>query len=159
MKLVQHARVICTMFPTCTHNLADGSLLKSTLIPTPSPPIHVALSCDSITLSVCLQESGLLKCYFYDTRGLAVQVRRWVYYYCIICIDQLELISLVYYREHLLILSLPSLSVKPRVRLYIFWNNAPFFTLSRLISPCLFNSLLYVYVLQVSSCVVFTGIP
>lgn len=59
-----------------THNLADGSLLKSILIPTPSPPIHVALSCDSITLSVCLQESGLLKCYFYDTRGLAVQVRR-----------------------------------------------------------------------------------
>ena len=54
--------------------LADGSLLKSTLIPTPAPPLHVALSCDNITLSVCLQESGILKCYFYDIRSLSVKV-------------------------------------------------------------------------------------
>lgn len=71
---------------TCIHIyfyvLADGSLLKSTLIPTPSPPIHIALSCDSITLSVCLQENGMLKCYFYDTRNFAVKVRnKWNIFY------------------------------------------------------------------------------
>ena len=64
-------------------------MLKSVLIPTPSPPVHVALSCDSITLSVCLQESGILKCYFYDTRGLGVQVTKNIAQ----LLDQLDLIS------------------------------------------------------------------
>lgn len=55
-------------------SLADGSLLKGTIIPTPSPPMNVALSCDDITLSVCLLENGILKCYFYDIRSLSVKV-------------------------------------------------------------------------------------
>ena len=50
---------------------ADISSLSPTLLATPTPPLHVALSSENLTLSVCVQEGGLLKCYFYDTRALS----------------------------------------------------------------------------------------
>jgi nuclear pore complex protein Nup214 len=50
--------------------MADISCLRATHIPTPSPPLDVGLSCDELTLSVCLHDGKYLKCYFFDTRML-----------------------------------------------------------------------------------------
>ena len=53
---------------------ADLSCLEATLLPTPAPPLNVSLSCDDLTLSVCLTEHGKLKCLFFDTRILSSKV-------------------------------------------------------------------------------------
>lgn len=102
----------CKCLSTHTHTPADGSLLNSTLIPTPSPPVHVALSCDSITLSVCVQANGELKCYFYDTRGLSAKVAE-ILNVLYICSTDLYLDF--YFREQIFLLSPLSLSAQLKV--------------------------------------------
>lgn len=53
-------------------------MLGPTHIPTPATPVHVALSSDNLTLSVCVNENGVVKLYFYDTRALANKVWVWL---------------------------------------------------------------------------------
>ncbi len=54
-------------------------MLGSTHIPTSAAPIHLALSSDNLTLSVCVNENGALKLYFYDVRALATKVCAEIY--------------------------------------------------------------------------------
>jgi len=53
--------------------IAGVSSLKATLIPTHVPPLHVSLSCDSLTLCVALRENSIIKCLFYDTRAITLK--------------------------------------------------------------------------------------
>ena len=62
------------MFVFILFSTAQASSLGPTHIPTPAPPIDIGLSCDSLTLSVCLNEGGVLKIYFYDTRAFSNKV-------------------------------------------------------------------------------------
>lgn len=55
--------------------LADIKCLKAVLLPTPAPPLDVSLSCDGLTLSVCLVDGGNLKCLFFDSKVLTNKVR------------------------------------------------------------------------------------
>ncbi len=88
--------------------IADKANIGPTHIPTPAPPVHVALSSDGFTLSVCVKESGMVKIYFYDTRALANKVgcdyiywlyfRSWWGHW-----DLWELIVIVFWFERLIL--------------------------------------------------------